>query len=470
MVQKKSIEAKKTIKTVSAESVKKVKPTKIVTEVKKQAKKNTSNTKKETLPKIAKKANLKSKIPKASTKKVATIKKEIKEKAKNIKNTPKLKKDKTLTSKKATEKPKSNTIKKASAKPKVVKNIATKKNTQNKTIKKAVVKKAVVKKAITLKKATAKPIQKVKKTIVAKKTENIEPKKAGRKKLEKNENKKGKLTRNEARLLLAQARANDKPAYTFTITPSQKNPVKSILITQAAPPVWQKSPYIDIENKYNVKVDFRSFTEIKGIDAREFRRLRINLSDYTSVIFTSKSAIENYFRIAEETRFKVPEETKYFCKSEGVALYLQKFIQFRKRKVFYGNGSQQEFEEHLMRFKEIDSFLFPCSEIHQDGLTNFLEEQHFKFQKAVIFNTVASDLSDLQNVYYDIIVFFTPMALQSLFQNFPKFKQSKTRLAAFGNETCQAVFDAKLSLNIAAPTPECPSMAMAIDKYIKANN
>jgi uroporphyrinogen-III synthase len=459
MVQKKSSEAKKTIKAVSAESVKKVKPKKIVTEVNKQAKKSTSNTKKVTLPKIAKKSNLKTIATKESIKKVATSKKA------NTKNTVKQKNENPSLNKKATEKPSSKTIKKTSAKPKVANKIVPKKVEVKKTIKKA-----IVKKAITPKKATKKPIQKVNKIIVAKKTESTEPKKAGRKKLEKNENKKGKLTRSEARLLLAQARANDKPAYTFKISPTQKNPVKSILITQAAPPVGQKSPYIDIENKYNVKVDFRSFTEIKGIDAREFRRLRINLSDYTSVIFTSKSAIENYFRIAEETRFKVPEETKYFCKSEGVALYLQKFIQFRKRKVFYGNGSQQEFEEHLMRFKEIDSFLFPCSEIHQDGLTNFLEEQHFKFQKAVIFNTVASDLSDLQNVYYDIIVFFTPMALQSLFQNFPKFKQSKTRLAAFGNETCQAVFDAKLSLNIAAPTPECPSMAMAIDKYIKANN
>jgi len=446
MVQKKKNLAKKPIKSVAKPSVTKAKtPLKKSNTIDKSVKKKTEISASKAVKKAVKKS-----APSTTKSVKKPVKKAVVKKA-VVKKTP-------------TKKAVTKTVKKVAPKAEIKKKVA------KKPVKKAEIKKKAVAKKTPPKKAELKVKTPAKSKETAVKQPKAEPKKAGRKKLEKNENKKGKLTRNEARNLLAQARANDKPIYTYKVAPTPKLSVKSILITQAPPPPGQKSPYIDIVNKYNIKVDFRSFTEIKGIDAREFRRLRINLADFTAVIFTSKSAIENYFRIAEEVRFKVPEDTKYFCKSEAVALYLQKFIQFRKRKVFYGNGSQQEFEEHLMRFKDIDSFLFPCSEIHQDGLTKFLEDQNFKFQKAVIFNTVASDLSDLENVFYDMIVFFTPMALQSLFQNFPKFKQNKTRLAAFGNETCQAVFDAKLGLNIAAPTPESPSMAMAIEKYIKMNN
>lgn len=308
-------------------------------------------------------------------------------------------------------------------------------------------------------------IEKIKKSVDA------TPKKAGRKKSANSAlRKQGKLTKAEAKALLAQTRGEKKPTFNYKITSTPKLPIKSILVSQVAPAPGQKTPYDDIINKYKVKIDYRAFTQIDGIDVREFRRMRINLAEHTAVIFTSKNAIEHYFRIAEEMRHKISDEAKYFCKTEAVALYLQKFIQYRKRKVFHGNGSQHEFEEQLMRFRETDTFLFPCSEIHQDSVTKFLEDHKFKFTKAVIFKTVSSNLHDLENVFYDLLVFFTPVGLKSLFDNFPKFKQNNTRIAAFGHETCQAVVDANLKLNIAAPTPENPSLATAIEKYIKANN
>ena len=243
--------------------------------------------------------------------------------------------------------------------------------------------------------------------------------------------------------------------------------ITSILISQPEPS-QPNNAYTQLAKKFNLKIDFRPFIHVEGVAAKDFRKEKINPVDYSAVIFTSRNAISHYFRICEEMRLEVPTDMKYICSAESIALYLQKFTQYRKRKIFFGKQGKGQLNELLLKHKK-EKFIFPCSDAHNDEIPNFLKANKIKFDKAVIYKTVCSDLSDLSDVNYDIIAFFSPSGIKSLFENFPDFKQNETRIAAFGNTTSKAVLDCGLELNIKAPDPESPSMTMAIEKFIKTN-
>jgi uroporphyrinogen-III synthase len=249
---------------------------------------------------------------------------------------------------------------------------------------------------------------------------------------------------------------------------AKKTAVRSILISQPEPE-GKKSPYYEIAKKYGIKVDFRQFIQVDGVAARDFRKQKVNILDHTAIIFTSRNSIDHYFRICEETRVQMPQGTKYFCTSESIALYLQKYIQYRKRKVFYGSGRLQSLLELLAKHPS-ENFLYPCSDVRKDDLPNFLSEKGIEFTEAVLYKTVAADLSDLSDIKYDMLVFFSPSGIKSLYINFPDFEQGATRLAIFGPTTLKAVEEAGLDANIKAPSPECPSMTMAIQKYLDKVN
>lgn len=244
--------------------------------------------------------------------------------------------------------------------------------------------------------------------------------------------------------------------------------VKSILVTQPKPES-DKSPYFDLAKKYNLKIDFREFIHVEGLPATEFRKERINLPDYPSIILTSRNAVDHFFRMCAEMRYNVPETLKYFCTSESTAYYLQKYIQFRKRKIFFGKQTITDLLDVLKKHKK-DKFLLPCSDVHNPEIPDVLDLNKFDYAKAVMYRTVSSDLSDLAEVKYDMLVFFSPAGISSLFKNFPDFVQDTTRIAAFGSTTMQAVIDAGLSLDVQAPIPEAPSMTMAIEQYLKIAN
>jgi len=251
-------------------------------------------------------------------------------------------------------------------------------------------------------------------------------------------------------------------------TDARKKKVKSILVTLPKPDT-EKSPYYDLAKKYNVKVDFRSFIHVEGVPAKDFRKEKINLPDYTAVIFTSRNAADHFFRICEEMRYEVPTELKYFCLSENIALYLQKYIQYRKRKIFFGKQTAADLAEVLKKHAT-EKFLYPCSDVAAEETQKFLQENGYNFTPAVLFRTVCSDLSDLREVFYDIIAFFSPSSIQSLYKNFPDFQQNNTRIAAFGASTQKAILERNLILDVPAPMPNAPSMTMAIEQYIKQVN
>jgi uroporphyrinogen-III synthase len=244
--------------------------------------------------------------------------------------------------------------------------------------------------------------------------------------------------------------------------------IKSILVSQPEPKT-EKNPFSDLADRFNLKVDFRSFIHVEGVDPQDFRQQRINLSNYTAVIFTSRMAIDHYFRIAKETRFTVPDEMKYFCVSEAVAYYLQNYVVYRKRKIFHGKQTFQDLMQLVVKHKS-EKFLVPCSDIQRKNIPNELEKNQIDFQNTILYKTVCSDLSDLEDVKYDILVFYSPSGIQSLIKNFPKFKQNGTKIAAFGPTTAQAAEKAGLRIDIKAPMPGIPSMTMAIEKFIKVDN
>lgn len=241
--------------------------------------------------------------------------------------------------------------------------------------------------------------------------------------------------------------------------------IKTILVSQPKPE-GEKSPYFDLAEKYKLKIDFRPFIRVEGINAQEFRSQRVNFSDFTAVILTSKNAVDHYFRMAQETRFSVPDTMKYFCISEAIALYLQKYVTYRKRKIFFGKQTIEELVETMRKHKG-EKYLLPCTDILRDKIPETLEQHKIDFTKAMLYRTVASDLSDLENVYYDMLVFFSPGGIESLFKNFPEFKQNDTIIAAFGPTTANAVIKNNLRLDVHAPQPNAPSMTAAIENYVK---
>lgn len=244
--------------------------------------------------------------------------------------------------------------------------------------------------------------------------------------------------------------------------------VKSILVSQPEP-ITAKSPYFELAEKRNLKIDFRPFIQVEGIPAKEFRQTRIQIMEHSAVIFTSRTAIDHFFRISQELRVTIPDSMKYFCISEATAFYLQKYIVYRKRKIFYADGRFADLINVMKKHKE-ETFLVPLSDIHKQEIPLLLDEEGYKYSKAILYRTVSSDLSDLSDIKYDILVFFSPSGIISLFQNFPDFKQENTRIACFGPATAQAVIDAGLRLDIQAPTSQAPSMTMALDQYINSNN
>lgn len=241
--------------------------------------------------------------------------------------------------------------------------------------------------------------------------------------------------------------------------------IKSILISQPEPSS-EKSPYFDLADKFKVKIDFRPFIHVEGVPAKEFRQERVNILEHTAIILTSRNAVDHFFRMAEEMRITIPESMKYFCLSESTAYYLQKYVVFRKRKIFHGKQSFRDLLDVIKKHKN-EKYLLPCSDIHKQNITDLLEDNNIRYTKAVFYRTVCSDLSDLADVNYDMLVFFSPSGIESLLKNFPDFSQNGTRIAVFGSTTADAVKKAGLNIDVHAPSPGLPSMSMAIESYIK---
>jgi len=244
--------------------------------------------------------------------------------------------------------------------------------------------------------------------------------------------------------------------------------VKSVLVSQPKPET-DKSPYFDLASTCKVKIDFRPFIHVEGVSTKDFRTQRVNFTEFDSIIFTSRNAIDYFFNIAEETRFNVPETMKYFCISDAISFYLQKYVQYRKRKVFTGKQTFEELVAVIKKHKE-GNFLLPCSDIVSPNIHASLEKENINYKNVVLYKTVCSDLSDLKDVNYDVLAFFSPSGIKSLFQNFPDFKQNNTRIAVFGSTTSRAAEEAGLRIDICAPQPEAPSMTKALELYIKRAN
>ena len=244
--------------------------------------------------------------------------------------------------------------------------------------------------------------------------------------------------------------------------------IKRILVSQPKPES-DKSPYFELAQKTNVKIDFRPFIQVEGLTCKEFRSQKVDVLSHSAVIFTSKTAIDHFFRINSEMRTIIPETMKYFCVSESIAYYLQKYIVYRKRKIFFGNGEFSDIIDLINKHKE-ERFLVPLSDQHKKEIPELLQKNNIRHTIVILYKTVSSDLSDLSAINYDVLVFFSPSGIKSLLKNFPEFKQNEIKIASFGAHTAQAVIEAGLRLDLQAPLPEAPSMAMALEQFILEHN
>lgn len=244
--------------------------------------------------------------------------------------------------------------------------------------------------------------------------------------------------------------------------------VKTILVSQPEPKI-ENSPYFDLIEKQKVKIDFVPFIHVEGVSGKDVRSQKVDLTQFTAIILNSRNSVDHFFRISEELRFKVPDTMKYFCLSEAVAFYLQKYVVYRKRKIYVGKRTFSELSPLIKKYKN-EKFLLPSSDKLKPEFPAILNELKVDWKQATFYKTVVSDLSNLRDVYYDILVFFSPSGIESLFENFPDFKQNETRIAVFGNTTVKAANEKGLIVDIQAPTPETPSMTMALEKYIKEVN
>ncbi|MDO4462766.1 MAG: uroporphyrinogen-III synthase [Bacteroidia bacterium] len=246
--------------------------------------------------------------------------------------------------------------------------------------------------------------------------------------------------------------------------------IKKILVSQPAPAPDSKSPYFDIASKYDVEIDFRPFIHVEGVSAKDFRKQKVDILSHTAIIFTSKTAIDHYFHLCEELRITMPETMKYFCVSEQVSNYLQKYIVFRKRKIFDSSkGNFKDLVETVLKKHKDEKYLLLLSDISKGDMAEMMEKMKLQFSKAVVYNTVSSDMTDVKINDYDVVLFFSPQGILSLKSNFPDFVQGDLNIGTFGPSTAQAVKDAGLRLDIQAPTPETPSMTAALEKFIKEN-
>jgi len=244
--------------------------------------------------------------------------------------------------------------------------------------------------------------------------------------------------------------------------------IKKILVSQPDPQS-EKSPYLELAQKHNLKIDYKPFIHVEGISSKEFRQQKVDILQHSAVIFTSRTAIDHFFRICEEVRVIVPEAMKYFCITESIAHYLQKYIVYRKRKIFYGAGTFPQLMDVIMKHKT-EKFLVPLSDVHKAEIPRTLDKAKLKHTKAILYKTVSSNLSELNGNEYDMYVFYSPSGIKSLFQNFPNFKQNNIKIAAFGPSTAKAVKDSGLRLDVHAPTPTCTSMTQALEEFIKKFN
>jgi uroporphyrinogen-III synthase len=244
--------------------------------------------------------------------------------------------------------------------------------------------------------------------------------------------------------------------------------VKSILITQNLPEPG-KNVYEDFAKKYKIKFDFRAFIHIEPLVSKEIRKQKISFLDFTAIIFNSKNAVDNFFTLCIDMKVEMPPETKYFSINENVSNYVQKYIVPRKRKMFHGKGTEKDFLT-LCKNHSGEKFMFPCSDIRKPSIPDFFEKNKLDMKECIIYRTVSSDLSDLKEVFFDILVFFSPADIKSLYDNFPDFKQNETRIAGFGESTQKAILEHNLILDIVAPAPDSPSMLAAIEKYVVRAN
>lgn len=245
--------------------------------------------------------------------------------------------------------------------------------------------------------------------------------------------------------------------------------VNKILVSQPRPSS-DKSPYFDIEKKYGVEIVFRPFIKVEGLTSKEFRQQKISLPEHTAVIFTAKSAIDHFFRIAEEIRFNVPETMKYFCTTEAIALYLQKYTIYRKRKIFFGKSGKLDDLIPQITKHNGEKYLYVVSEVQKNDGESVLEKNKVNYTRAVMYRTVSNDFQEGEAFDYDMLIFFSPTGIKSLQKNFPNFEQGDIKIGCFGAQTAKAVADAGLRLDIEAPTANAPSMTAALEQYLKENN
>lgn len=244
--------------------------------------------------------------------------------------------------------------------------------------------------------------------------------------------------------------------------------VRTILVSQPEPKV-ENSPYFELVQKHKVRIDFRPFIHVEGISAKDVRQQKIDLNNFTAIILTSKNSVDHFFRVAEEMRFKVPEDMKYFCQSEAVAFYLQKYVIYRKRKIYVGQKEFVDLSPLIKKYKD-EKFFLPSSDQLNFDVPQTLNGLNINWTKGIFYKTVMSDLSDLADVQYDVLAFFSPTGIKSLFKNFPDFKQNDTRIAVFGATTQKEALEHGLRIDIMAPSPDTPSMTMALEKYISKVN
>jgi uroporphyrinogen-III synthase len=255
--------------------------------------------------------------------------------------------------------------------------------------------------------------------------------------------------------------------YAELITKEPHGKIKHILIAQPQPE-GPKSPYFDLAERYKLKIQFTPFVKVEGVAGKDFRKQRLTLNDYSGIIFTSRNAIDHFFRICDELRVKMSQETKFFCTSEAIALYLQKYTQYRKRKVFYGDmNNNKELRMLLMKHRDATRFLYICAETKKDEIPAFMAANNFNYAEAVMYRTVPNDLKPVHPEQYDMLIFFSPSGIHSLFHSFPKFKQDKLKIGAYGKTTADAVLDKGLKLHLMAPLGHTPTILVALDHYLK---
>ena len=242
--------------------------------------------------------------------------------------------------------------------------------------------------------------------------------------------------------------------------------IKKLLVSQPEP-ASSKSPYFDIAKKYGVEINFRPFIKVEPLSAKEFRQQRVSILDYNAIIFTARTAVDHFFNLCDELRVSIPETMKYFCVSETIAVYLQKYTIYRKRKVFFGPNGQLDDLVKLVGKHPKEKYLIPVSDVHKDDLMTSLNLKKINYKTAIMYRTVSNNFTKGEKFDYDMLLFFSPSGISSLLKNFPKFKQKDIRIGCFGPTTAKAAVDAGLRLDIEAPTPEAPSMTAAIEQYLK---